>query len=77
MRRASAIQPRINDAPLRSAPQRAIEQALTPDVLQRAAKFWNAPLHSLYVLGAVQNFVYAIDVSDTPSILRLTHESHR
>jgi Ser/Thr protein kinase RdoA (MazF antagonist) len=77
MRRASAIQSRTNDAPLRSSAQRAIEQALTPDVLQRAASFWNAPLDSLSALRGVQNFVYALDLPGAPSILRLTHESHR
>lgn len=63
--------------PLRSASQRAIQQALTAEIGERAAGLWDAPAVSLVPIPAVQNFVYAVDSPNGPAILRLTHESHR
>ena len=63
--------------PLRSPPQRAIQEAATSELAGRAAALWSeakgvpAPLH------AVQNFVYAIELPAQPAILRLVHQSHR
>jgi amicoumacin kinase len=77
MRRTSAIDAAKMQTPQLSAPQREIARALSSDVVERAARYWDASLESLSLLPAVQNFVYSIDSAEGPAILRLTHESHR
>lgn len=64
-------------APLPSSPQRAIQEAATPKLAQRAAGRWGAIDDVPMALHSVQNFVYAIELPAQPAILRLTHESHR
>ena len=64
-------------APLRSAGQRPIAQALTPEVARDAANLWVTDSSALAPLRAVQDFVYAVESPAGASILRLTHESHR
>lgn len=63
--------------PVRSPSQRAIQEAATLELAQRAAAFWGATGKGPRPVHAVQNFVYAIERAEGPAILRLTHESHR
>ena len=64
-------------APLRSAPQRALAAAVTPELAQVAAGFWEVKGALPKPLHAVQNFVFAIERTAGSAILRLTHEAHR
>ncbi|MGI8890554.1 MAG: phosphotransferase enzyme family protein [Chthoniobacterales bacterium] len=66
-----------NQTALLSDPQRAISEALTPEIAQDAARTWQAEGATLRSIPAVQNFVYAVERDDGPAILRFTHESHR
>ncbi len=68
---------KVISEPLRSAPQRAIKEAATLELAQRAAALWGATGEEPEPVPSVQNFVYAIERTDGPAILRLTHESHR
>ena len=74
---ASAIQPPADQAPRRSETDRAIAAAVTDDLLACAANLWGGEVSKLVALRAVQNFVYAADLPQGPSILRLTHDSYR
>ena len=64
-------------APLRSAPRRAISDAITPALLRDAVALWDDRASGPVPIHAVQNFVYAIECADGSAILRLTRESHR
>ncbi|MDQ3199537.1 MAG: phosphotransferase [Verrucomicrobiota bacterium] len=68
---------RENQRPRRSAPQRAIFDAVTPELVQGAARLWSKGSPAPVAIPAVQNFVYAVERKEGPAIMRLTHESHR
>lgn len=63
--------------PRKPARQEAIAVAVTPELVRQAAENWAAQQRAPVPVRAVQNFVYEIEASGGPAILRLTHESHR
>lgn len=77
MRRASVIQKTAAERPAGSPAAVAIETALTDEVLNEAAAFWDGRLDQLRLIGAVQNFVFELARPEEVVVLRLTHQSNR